>query len=95
MLLTLAILQVVYRFILDSLFYGGYPFSLNLGVLGVGWSDLIASLALLLTALFMIRRIIFDKVKSLKSFFAFKDLTVYLRVGGWSGLDSLLRNSCL
>jgi len=92
MLLTLAILHVVYRFILDSIFYGGYPFSLNLGVLGVGWADLIASLALLLTALFMIRRIMFDKVKSLKLFFAFKDLTVYLRVGGWSGLDSLVRN---
>ena len=43
MLLTLAILHVVYRFILDSIFYGGYSFSLNLGVLGVGWSDLIAS----------------------------------------------------
>jgi Na+-driven multidrug efflux pump len=92
MLLTLAILHVVYRFILDSIFYGGYSFSLNFGVLGVGWSDLIASLALLLTALFMIRHILFDKVKSLKSFFAFKDLTVYLRVGGWSGLDSLVRN---
>ena len=92
MLLTLAILQVVYRFILDSIFYGGYTFSLNFGVLGVGWADLIANLALLLTALFMIRHIVFDKVKSLKSFFAFKDLTVYLRVGGWSGLDSLVRN---
>lgn len=92
MLLTLAILQVVYRFILDSLFYGGYPFSLNLGVLGVGWADLIASLALLLTALFMIRRILLDKVKNVKSFFAFKDVKIYLRVGGWSGLDSLVRN---
>ena len=40
----------------------------------------------------MIRRIIFDKVKSLKLFFAFRDVTVYLRVGGWSGLDSLVRN---
>ena len=65
---------------------------MNLGVLGVGWSDLIASLALLITAIFMIRRIMFDKLKSLKLFFAFRDLTVYLRVGGWSGLDSLVRN---
>ena len=46
-ILTLAILQVVYRFILDSLFYGGYSFSLNLGVIGVGWADLVASLLLL------------------------------------------------
>jgi Na+-driven multidrug efflux pump len=91
-LLTLAILQVVYRFILDSLFYGGYSFSLNLGVLGVGWSDLAASLLLLVTALFMIRKTLFEKVKSIKSFFAFKDLKIYLRVGGWSGLDSLVRN---
>jgi Na+-driven multidrug efflux pump len=92
MLLTLAILQVVYRFVLDSLFYGGYSFSLNLGVLGVGWADLGASLASLLTALFLIRSSLFDKVKNLKSFFAFKDLKIYLRVGGWSGLDSLVRN---
>ena len=92
MLLTLAVLQVLYRFILDSLFYGGYPFSLNLGVLGVAWSDLIASLALLGTALFMIRHILFEKVKNLVSFFTFRDWRVYLRVGGWSGIDSLVRN---
>jgi Na+-driven multidrug efflux pump len=92
MLLTLAILQVVYRFILDSLFYGGYSFSLNLGVLGVAWSDLIASLALLITALVMIRSIAFEKVRNLLSFFTLKDWKVYLRVGGWSGLDSLVRN---
>ena len=41
-ILTLAILQVVYLFIFDSLFYGGYPFSLNLGVLGVAWSEIAA-----------------------------------------------------
>ncbi len=92
MLLTLAILQVVYRFILDSLFYGGYSFSLNLGVLGVGWADLGASLLLLVTALFMIRKLLFAKVGTFKSFFAFNDLKVYLKVGGWSGLDSLVRN---
>ena len=40
----------------------------------------------------MIRKTLFEKVKSIKSFFAFKDLKIYLRVGGWSGLDSLVRN---
>ena len=92
MLLTLAVLQVVYRFIFDSLLYGGYPFSLNLGVLGVGWSDLIASFGLLITALIMIRSIAFTKVRNFISFFTLKDWKVYLRVGGWSGLDSLVRN---
>ncbi len=92
MLLTLAVLQVIYRFIFDSLFYGGYSFSLNLGVLGVAWSDLIAGFALLITALFMIRSIAFEKVRNFISFFTLKDWKVYLRVGGWSGLDSLVRN---
>lgn len=92
MIFTLAILQVVYRFILDSLFYGGYSFSLDLGVLGVGWADLAASFLLLLTALFMIRGVLFNKVKSLRSFFTFSGFKTYLRVGSWSGLDSLVRN---
>jgi len=92
MILTLAILQVVYRFIFDSLFYGGYAFSLNLGVLGVAWSDLIASFGLLITALIMIRSIALEKVRNLISFFTLKDWKVYLRVGGWSGLDSMVRN---
>ncbi len=91
-ILTLAILQVVYRFILDSLFYGGYSFSLDLGVLGVGWADLGASLALLITAIILIRKKLFQGVTGLKSFFAFKDLKTYLGVGGWSGLDSMVRN---
>jgi Na+-driven multidrug efflux pump len=91
-LLTLAVLQVIYRFILDSVFYGGYPFSLNLGVLGVGWSDLFSSLAIFLTVIFMIRKTIFSKLKSSKSLFSFKGLKVYLNVGSWSGLDSLVRN---
>lgn len=92
LILTLAILQVVYRFILDSLFYGGYSFSLNLGVLGVAWSDLIAGFALFLTAMLLLRSVIFHKVKRFISFFTLKDWKVYLRVGGWSGLDSLVRN---
>jgi Na+-driven multidrug efflux pump len=92
MLLILAVLQVVYRFVFDSLFYGGYSFSLNLGVLGVGWADLIASGFLFLTALFLIRKQLFEKVKNFRDFFAFRDLKAYLRVGGWSGLDSLVRN---
>jgi Na+-driven multidrug efflux pump len=91
-LLTLAVLQVTYRFILDSFFYGGYSFSLNMGVLGVGWSDLIASFLLFISTLVMIRKQLFEKVKSIKQFFEFKDLRLYMRVGSWSGLDSLVRN---
>jgi Na+-driven multidrug efflux pump len=92
LILTLAVLQVVYRFIMDSLFYGGYPFSLNMGVLGVAWSDTLASLALLITALIMIKPFALEKLKSWRSLFSFQDWRVYLKVGAWSGLDSLVRN---
>ena len=92
LILTLAVLQVVYRFILDSLFYGGYSFSLDLGVLGVAWSDTLASLVLLITALVLIRRQLLEKLSDWKSLFTFRDWKVYMGVGAWSGLDSLVRN---
>jgi Na+-driven multidrug efflux pump len=92
LIVILAALNVIYRFILDSLFYGGYPFSLNMGVLGVAWSDILASLGILVTVLVMLRSIIFSKLKRWFSVFSFTDWKVYLRVGGWSGLDSLIRN---
>jgi Na+-driven multidrug efflux pump len=91
-IVTLAVLQVVYRFILDSLFYGGYSFSLDMGVLGVAWSDILASLGILITVLVMLRSVIFSKLRRWFSVFSFTDWKVYLRVGGWSGLDSLIRN---
>ncbi|MBF8265913.1 MAG: MATE efflux family protein [Dehalococcoidia bacterium] len=91
-ILTLAILQVVYRFIFDSAFYGGYSFSLNLGVLGVAWSDLAASLTLFLSVLLMIRVPLTNKLRHWWSLFSFKDWKTYMGVGAWSGLDSLVRN---
>lgn len=91
-ILTLAVLQIVYQFILDSLFYGGYSFSLNLGVLGIAWSDAAASFCLFITMLFLLRHILFEKVRNFVSFFTLKDWRIYIRVGGWSGLDSLVRN---
>jgi len=88
----IAVAQVVYQFILDSLFYGGYPFSLNMGVLGVAWADAADGLLLFITTLFLLRRILFEKIKGFLSFFTLKDWRIYLRVGGWSGLDSIVRN---
>ncbi|MFC2039106.1 MATE family efflux transporter [Chloroflexota bacterium] len=89
----IAIMQVVYQFILDSLFYGGYPFSLNMGVLGVAWADAADGLLLFITTLFLLRHILFEKAKGFLSFFTLKDWKIYLRVGGWSGFDSIVRNT--
>jgi Na+-driven multidrug efflux pump len=63
-----------------------------LGVLGVAWAEITSGSCLFITTLFLLRRIIFDKVRNLFSFFTLKDWKVYLSVGGWSGLDSLVRN---
>ncbi len=90
-ILITAVLNVFYRVILDSLFYGGYPFSLDLGVLGVAWSDLLASLALLATILFLLKPLIAEGVGKWSSVFSFKDWKTYLRVSSGSGLDSLVR----
>jgi len=51
-----------------------------------------ASLCLFVSTLFLIRSILFGKVRNLVSFFTLKDWITYIRVGGWSGLDSLVRN---
>jgi Na+-driven multidrug efflux pump len=91
-ILTLAILQVAYRLICDSVCYGGYPFSLNLGVLGVAWSDLAVSLALFTTVIIMIRHPLMERAKRWWSVFSFHDWRTYIGVGTWSGLDSLVRN---
>ena len=86
-------LSNLYYFYPQILFFLSiYTFSLNLGVLGVAWSEVTSGSCLFITTLFLLRHIIFDKVKNLLSFFTLKDWRIYLRVGGWSGLDSLVRN---
>jgi Na+-driven multidrug efflux pump len=92
LILMLAGLQVAYRFIFDSLFYGGYSFSFSLGVLGVAWSDLAAALALFVTVTIMLHRPLTSGLRRWWSVFSFKDWKTYMNVGGWSGLDSLVRN---
>ena len=92
LILAMAFLTVLYRGILDSLFYGGYPFSLDLGVLGVAWSDTLAALALLLTLAFFVRPMVLETTRSWLSIFSLRDWRTYLKVGFGSGLDSLVRN---
>lgn len=90
---ALAILNVLLLFILDSLFFGGHSFSLNAGVVGVGWSTLLSSAILFavgLGLLFASRRLPSGYLTTLPSF---ADMRVYLRVGLGSGVDSAVRNA--
>ncbi|MCY3691494.1 MAG: MATE family efflux transporter [Chloroflexota bacterium] len=89
---VMAIVNVLMRFVLDSLFFGGYAFSLDAGVIGVGWSTLLASVGLFVVGLALLllsRGTLSDALKSPPSF---ADMREYLRVGLGSGVDSLIRN---
>ena len=91
LILTVALANVGYRFVFDSLFYGGYPFSLGLGVMGVAWADVFASLSLLITAVLLLRRHLFDDVRTWREIFSVSGWRTYLGVSR-SGIDSLVRN---
>ncbi len=89
---AMAIVNVALRFVFDSLFFGGYAFSLQADVLGVGWSTLLASVGLFaigIVLLIFTRNIGLDTFSTLPSF---TDMREYLRVGLGSGADSLIRN---
>ncbi len=88
----MAIANVGLRFVTDSLFFGGHAFSLNTDVTGVGWSTLLASLALFLIGLVLLLRAKGLRLEELKTPPSFTDMREYLRVGLGSGVDSLVRN---
>ena len=89
---AMAILNVAIRFVLDSLFFGGYGFSLGADVTWVGWSTLLSSVGLLVAGLLLLTR-----AKRLPPGYfttrpTFVDMREYIRVGLGSGADSLIRN---
>ena len=89
---AMAIANVVIRFAFDSLFFGGYGFSLDAGVVGVGWATFLASVALFLVATLLFLRTRAIGMDELRKAPSFVDIRDYLRVGLGSGLDSLVRN---
>ncbi|MXX92880.1 MAG: hypothetical protein F4Y63_05420 [Chloroflexi bacterium] len=88
----MAIVNVALQFALDSLLFGGYAFSLDAGVIGVGWSTLLSSAGLFAVGLILL---ILDRgvsTEMLATLPTFADMKDYLRVGLGSGTDSLVRN---
>ncbi len=89
---VLAIVNVLLRFALDSLFFGGYGFSFEADVSGVAWATLLASAGLFVVGFLLLLRAKEVRTSELKSLPTFTDMRQYLRVGLGSGLDSLVRN---
>ena len=89
---AMAIVNVALRFTLDSLFFGGYGFSLEADVVGVGWSTLLASVGLFVIGFALMLRTKRVRMSELAARPSFADMREYLRVGLGSGADSLIRN---
>lgn len=92
LVLVMAVVNILLRFALDSLFFGGYAFSLNAGVTGVGWATLLSSAGLFAAGLILLIRAKSVSLSGLMSRPTFAGMREYLRVGLGSGADSLIRN---
>ena len=90
---ALAILNVLLLFILDSLLFGGHSFSLNAGVVGVGWSTLLSSAILFVVGVGLLLGSHRMPTGYLTTLPTFADMRQYLRVGFGSGVDSAIRNA--
>lgn len=89
---VMAIVNVVLRFALDSLFFGGYAFSLEGSTANVGWSTLLASIGVFIVGLLLLVTVKGIVPGNLFAPPTFSDMREYLKVGLGSGLDSLIRN---
>ena len=89
---VMALVNILLRFALDSLFFGGYAWSLDAGVVGVGWATLLSAAGLFLVGIILLLRAKEIRLGDLKTLPTFAGMRQYLRVGLGSGADSLIRN---
>lgn len=86
----IVILRVILSIILDALFISNFNFSLNLGVNGIGYSNIIINILLFNLSLVLLKNEkinIFTKIKL--NFSWINNLT---KIGCFSGLESFIRN---
>jgi Na+-driven multidrug efflux pump len=91
LLLILAI-QLFFTVLFDGWFISQLSFSLNLGVNGIAYANIIVNLILIVASLIILNR---EQVKLFSRDFRidFVWLKDWLKIGGLSGLESLVRNA--
>ena len=86
----LTIARLVLSLLSDTFLVSTLPCSLNLGVNGIGWSNILVNAVLLMVSALLLRQEdirIFSKER-----LSFGWMRDFLRVGGLSGFESLVRN---
>ena len=87
----LLITQTIATVLCDSFLLSQYSFSFQYGVLGIGYGNIIVSLLLIILSLFILKQekiIVFKKTHLDYSW-----LKEWFKIGGFSGLESLIRNT--
>lgn len=87
----LAFVGVLINFLLDAILISNFSFSIQLGLLGSAWGKVISSTLLLIISVSTLR-IILKEGKGY--FFSLNKRIAYtiLKIGRWTGLESLIRN---
>lgn len=92
-ILKLLALKLVLSVIFDSWFFGGYGFSLSLGVMGVALSNLFTELGILLVSIYFLHRLFRMPLKKYFSLPSLGDYHLFRKVSQWVALESLIRNT--
>lgn len=86
----LLIVQMMLSILLDSIFFGPFSFSMNVGVIGIAWTNIIVNIAILLCTYIFIRQYGL-KILPVKTM-SFTWMKEWWTIGVFSGLESLVRN---
>ena len=86
----LLVVQMTLSILLDSVFFGPFEFSLDMGVIGIAWTNIIVNIAILLATYISIRQYGL-KLLSVNQI-SFTWMKEWWKTGVFSGLESLVRN---
>jgi len=86
----LLVVQMTLSILLDSVFFGPFEFSLDMGVIGIAWTNIIVNIAILLATYISIRQYGL-KLLSVNQM-SFTWMKEWWTTGVFSGLESLVRN---
>lgn len=87
-LLSILLMQMVVTVLLDTFLVSSLPFSLNVGVNGIAITNIIVNIIILVFSLLVLKKQnIFVKTK-----ISFSWMKEWIKVGGYSGIESFVRN---